>query len=99
MHFWRVAGGRDTVIEDIAVEGGEVTVSYDFVRLRLLVAGEVAGPYREASGFVIDERARTITLPRQEGHRFFRLAGNARARIIEVETTAAEVGLTYALVP
>jgi len=38
-------------------------------------------------------------MARQEEARFFRIAGNARARIVDVETTATEVRLKYALVP
>jgi len=97
--FWRIAGERDTVIAGVAVTGGQATLSYDLVRLRLLVAGEVMGPYLEAGGYVVDEPARTISMARQDEARFFRIVGNARARILEVETTATEVRLKYALVP
>jgi hypothetical protein len=97
--FWRIASERDTVIEGVELTGDRLTIAYDLVRLRLLAAAEVLGPYVEAGGAVIDEPTRTISMARQEAARFFRIVGNARARIVEVQTTVMEVRLKYALEP
>ena len=97
--FWRVAGEQDTVIRSVRPSGAEVVVEYALVQLRLLEAPRVTGPYQEVTSYRVQPELRTISTPRLDYTRFFRLDGNARARLGLIEVDGNELRLSYAVVP
>ena len=71
-----------------------IFVKYEEPAIELQFSNSVQGPYKTATGAIIDEGSKTITITREEAVQFYRLKG-ASFKITKIELADSKVNLFY----
>ena len=71
-----------------------IFVKHEEPAIELQFSNSVQGPYKTATGAIIDEGAKTITIARGEAVQFYRLKG-ASFKITKIELADSKVNLSY----
>ena len=71
-----------------------IFVKHEEPAIELQFSNSVQGPYKTATGAIIDEGSKTITITREEAVQFYRLKG-ASFKITKIELADSKVNLFY----
>ena len=71
-----------------------IFVKHEEPAIELQFSNSVQGPYKTATGAIIDEGSKTITITREEAVQFYRLKG-ASFKITKIELADSKVNLSY----
>ena len=71
-----------------------IFVKHEEPAIELQFSNSVQGPYKTATGAIIDEGSKTITITREEVVQFYRLKG-ATFKITKIELADSKVNLSY----
>ena len=71
-----------------------IFVKHEEPAIELQFSNSVQGPYKTATGAIIDEGSKTITITREEAVQFYRLKG-ASFKITKIELADSKVNISY----